>query len=105
YDLRNAALTYTTVTRENPDLIIHCASYNDVDVAETYAHDAFQTNALGARNLSLACQRFDTVLMAISTDYVFDGSNAPKEGYREFDHTHPMGIYAESKRWAEISIA
>jgi dTDP-4-dehydrorhamnose reductase len=103
-DLRDAVITYSTVTKENPDLIVHCASYNDVDGAETHPDEAFQTNAIGARNLALACQRFDTVLMAISTDYVFDGSEAPAEGYREFDSARPQGVYAASKRWAEIHV-
>jgi dTDP-4-dehydrorhamnose reductase len=103
-DITNAPLTYTLVTRENPDLIIHGASYNDVDGAETHRDEAFLVNAIGTRNLALACQRFDTVLMAISTDYVFDGQNAPENGYREFDIPHPQGAYAESKRWAEIYV-
>jgi dTDP-4-dehydrorhamnose reductase len=103
-DLRNASQVYTLVTRENPDLIVHCAAYNDVDAAESHPHEAFQTNALATRNLALACQRFDTVLMAISTDYVFDGSNAPQGGYREFDSPSPCSIYAESKRWGEIHV-
>jgi dTDP-4-dehydrorhamnose reductase len=103
-DLRKAATIYALVTRENPDLIIHCAAYNDVDAAEKNANEAFQVNAMGTRNLALACQRFDTVLMAISTDYVFDGTNAPEDGYREFDVTHPLSVYAESKRWGEIQV-
>ena len=81
-DLRDARTTYTTVTKENPDLIVHCASYNDVDGAETHPQETFRVNAGGARNLGLACQRFDTVLLAVSTDYVFDGEGATESGYR-----------------------
>ena len=103
-DLRKPATVYSLVTRENPDLIIHCAAYNDVDAAEKNTTETFQVNTLGTRNLALACQRFDTVLMAVSTDYVFDGTNATEEGYREFDPTHPLSIYAESKLWGEIQV-
>jgi dTDP-4-dehydrorhamnose reductase len=100
-DLRDASQTYKTVTRVNPDLIVHCASYNDVDGAEANPDEAFRVNALGPRNLALACQRFDTVLMAISTDYVFDGTTAPAEGYREIDPARPISLYGHSKRWGE----
>ena len=103
-DLRDAAQTYKTVTRENPDLIVHCASYNDVDGAESNPDEAFRVNALGARHLALACQRFDTALMAVSTDYVFDGTLAPEDGYRECDATHPLSVYAQSKRWGELFV-
>jgi dTDP-4-dehydrorhamnose reductase len=103
-DLTDAAKTYATVTRVNPDLIIHCAAYNKVDLAQTQRDEAFRGNALATRNLALACQRFDTALMHVSSDYVFDGLNAPDDGYREFDATHPMSCYGESKRWAEIHV-
>lgn len=103
-DLLDGRQAYTIVTKENPDLVIHCAAYNDVDGAEKDPEAAFKLNALGTRNLALACQRFDTILMAISTDYVFDGINPPPQGYREFDTLHPLNVYAESKRWGEIYI-
>ncbi|SRR5258708_17726445 len=100
-DLRNAAAVYALITRENPDGIIHCAAYNDVDRAESHPEDAFQVNAIGTRNLALACQRFDSILLSVSTDYVFDGAHTDTAGYREFDQTHPLSAYAESKLWGE----
>lgn len=103
-DLTDAALTYKLVTRFNPDLVVHCAAYNLVDDAERDWDAAYKGNALATRNLALACQRFDTTLMSVSSDYVFDGVNAPEEGYREFDPVHPLSRYAESKRWAEIFV-
>jgi dTDP-4-dehydrorhamnose reductase len=103
-DIRDAAAVYTTVTRLNPDLIVHCASFNDVDAAEKTPDEAFRTNALGTRNLALACQRFDTVLASVSTDYVFDGSNSRESGYREVDTLNPLSQYAISKRWAEVFV-
>ncbi|HVO32993.1 MAG TPA: NAD(P)-dependent oxidoreductase, partial [Elusimicrobiota bacterium] len=58
-------------------------------------------NVLTNRNLALACQRFDAVLLSISSDYVFDGENAPAGGYREWDEPHPLSRYGETKRWGE----
>src|SRR5205085_9572561 len=88
-DLAEAAKIYTAVTRINPDLVVHCAAYNNVDRAQTHPDEAYRGNALATRNLALACQRFDTALMSLSTDYVFDGASAPEGGYREFDPALP----------------
>lgn len=103
-DLTNAAHTYALVTKENPEVIVHCAAYNNVDAAETHAEDVYRGNALATRNLALACQRFDATLISISTDYVFGGSDALPTGYREFDVCKPVNRYAESKRWGEIYV-
>jgi dTDP-4-dehydrorhamnose reductase len=103
-DLTNAALTYALITKENPEVIVHCAAFNNVDGAEADPDAAYRGNALASRNIALACQRFDATLIHLSSDYVFDGTNAPADGYREFDPCHPSGRYAESKRWAEIFV-
>lgn len=103
-DLTDGAGTYAAVTRFNPDWVVHCAAYNDVDRAQTHPDEAYRGNALATRHLALACQRFDTVLMSVSSDYVFDGRSAPEEGYREFDPPRPISRYGESKRWAEIFV-
>jgi dTDP-4-dehydrorhamnose reductase len=100
-DLRDAARSYDTVTRVNPDLIVNCASYNNVDGAESEPDEAYRGNAVVARNLALAAQRFDAELMHVSTDYVFDGEQTPEGGYREFDACRPVSRYGESKWWAE----
>jgi dTDP-4-dehydrorhamnose reductase len=52
-------------------------------------------NAVGARNLALACKRIDGVLMHVSTDYVFDGGKG--EPYVEGDNPQPLNAYGISK--------
>lgn len=103
-DLTNAALTYSLVTKENPEVIVHCAAYNHVDAAEENFEAAYQANALANRNLALACQRFDTTLLSVSSDQVFDGESALPSGYREFDSCRPISRYGESKRWGEVFV-
>jgi len=103
-DLTNAARTFTSVTRLNPEVVIHCAAYNHVDKAESEPDEAYRGNAMAVRNLSLACQRFDATLLSVSTDYVFDGENVPENGYREFDLCRPLNRYGESKRWGELFV-
>lgn len=103
-DLTHAEEAYEIITKENPDLVVHCAAYNNVDGAEKDPDAAYRGNALATRNVALACQRFDTTLIHLSTDQVFDGKHPPEGGYREFDDCSPVSRYAQSKYWAEIFV-
>jgi len=102
FDITDSAKTYREITRINPDIVIHAAAYTDVDGCETNRDLAFRVNALGTRNIALACQRFDTELLYISTDFVFNGEKG--EPYLELDRPDPQSIYAKSKYWGELYI-
>lgn len=99
-DITNTIETYDTITRINPELVIHAAAYTNVDGAESEQEQAYRINSLGTRNIALACQRFDAALIYISTDYVFNGQK--KEPYLEIDQPDPLGTYAKSKYWGEL---
>jgi dTDP-4-dehydrorhamnose reductase len=96
-DISDQKSTYELVSKVNPDLVIHSAALSNVDECERNPTAAYRANALGTRNIAVACQRFDTVLMYISTDYVFSGKRFELEGYAEFDQTDPINSYAKSK--------
>ena len=100
-DIADGDAVYSAISKINPDLVIHTATMTNVDECENDPDTAYRVNALGARNIAVACQRFDTVLAHISTDYVFSGMDAPSAGYSEFDKTDPKGVYAVSKLWGE----
>ncbi|MHB9156268.1 MAG: dTDP-4-dehydrorhamnose reductase [Endomicrobiales bacterium] len=100
-DISDYDALYRTVTRVNPDMVIHAAVFSNVDECETDPERAFRVNSLGTRNVALACQRFDAALMYFSTDYVFSGIGAPAGGYKEFDGTGPSSAYAKSKLYGE----
>jgi len=102
-DITDSEKIYREVTKINPDIVIHAAAYTDVDGCETNRDLAFKVNALGTRNIALACQRFDTELLYISTDFVFDGEKG--EPYVEFDRPDPQSIYGKSKYWGELYIS
>ena len=84
----------------DPFAVFNAAAYNQVDVAEREPQAAFEANALGVRNLALACRQNDARLVHFSTDYVFDGKLG--RAYIETDPTHPLGAYAVSKLAGEL---
>ena len=83
-----------------PTVVFNAAAYNMVDVAEREPVAAFEANALGVRNLALACRQNDARLIHFSTDYVFDGMLGSP--YPETYPTHPLGAYAVSKLAGEL---
>ncbi|MCX5778241.1 MAG: dTDP-4-dehydrorhamnose reductase [Elusimicrobia bacterium] len=100
-DLSDWKTVYDAITRINPDVVIHTAAQSNVDACEKDPEYAYRINALGTRNIAIACQRFDAVMVHISTDYVFSGDNAPQGGYTEFDATAPASVYGKSKLQGE----
>ena len=81
---------------------INCAAFTNVDLAETETDKAKLVNITGARNLALNCKDSGTVLIHISTDFVFDGYlNVP---YREEDIARPIGFYGDTKYKGERAI-
>ncbi|MBI2906571.1 MAG: dTDP-4-dehydrorhamnose reductase [Chloroflexi bacterium] len=84
-----------TLQRLAPDLVVHAAAMTHVDGCAVDPDAAYRANALGTRNVALACQRANAVMMYLSTNEVFDGAkDAP---YLEFDETRPINPYAASK--------
>lgn len=78
-----------------PHFCINASAYTAVDLAENESEKAFAVNADGVANLALACDEHKTVLIHISTDYVFDGDT--NISYSEDNFTNPQGVYGASK--------
>lgn len=98
-DVTNFENTYKTITRINPDVIIHNAAITDVDKCEDEPQVAYKVNVIGTKNVAIAAQKYDSLLVFVSTDYVFDGEK--KEEYTEFDEPSPINIYGKTKLEAE----
>lgn len=78
-----------------PEFCINCAAYTQVDEAERNPEAAMAVNALGAANLARASATYNTFLLQLSTDYVFDGQK--EEGYTPQDTPNPINVYGMSK--------
>lgn len=85
-----------------PDFCINTAAYTAVDKAESESDLAFKINEKGVENLATICRHFQTTLIHISTDYVFDGQQS--KPYTETDIPAPQSVYGASKRAGEVSI-
>ena len=94
-DITDAALVDSAIKQLRPDVVINTAAYHRTDQCESQPQTAFAVNALGAQNLARACSDAGSLLIHISTDYVFDGEkNAP---YFELDPANPLNTYGVSK--------
>lgn len=91
------------VDEYKPDIIINCAAYTKVDMAEIEKDKAFAINAVGPYNLADTCKKLGILLVHISTDFVFSG--AKKQPYHPFDATDPANYYGLSKLYGEQFIA
>lgn len=84
-----------TLQQDQPEIVINCAAWTDVDGCELDRDRAFAANAAGPENLARACRELGAGLITISTDYVFDGK---KDGfYTQRDQPAPESSYGLSK--------
>ena len=85
-----------------PEVVVNTAAFTDVDGCESKREIAFAVNAVGGRNVALACAATGRRMIHLSTDYVFDGSS--RTPYREEDPPNPLNIYGSSKLQGECYI-
>ena len=101
-DITNAAAVTATIDQFEPDALINCAAWTDVDGAETEEAAATEINGAGAANLAASCAASGVRLIHVSTDYVFDGSAS--EPYLESSPVNPQSAYGRSKLAGEAAI-
>ena len=76
-----------------PDITINCAAVSKVDIIENNSKGALEVNGYGSQKIALACKKYNSRLIHISTDSVFDGK---KGMYIETDHVNPINEYAKT---------
>jgi len=85
-----------------PALLVHLAAYTAVDRCETESEEAFRVNEEGTRVVGEEAERIGVGVLAISTDYVFDGARGTP--YTEEDPPCPLSVYGRSKRAGEEAL-
>lgn len=94
-DITKVEQVMEIVTKYQPDVIINCAAHTNVDKCEEQWDLAYQINAIGPRNLSIAATKVGAKMIHISTDYVFRGEGS--QPITEFDEPGPVSAYGKTK--------
>jgi dTDP-4-dehydrorhamnose reductase len=98
-DLNTAAGILRSI---RPQIIVNTAAMHNVEKCEADPRRSFAVNGEGARNLALIAREIDSVLIHISTDYVFDGSK--RTPYEESDRPCPLNVYGNTKLAGEYFV-
>lgn len=101
-DIGDISAVRNAVQAFKPYAIINAAAYTAVDKAEEEVEKAYLINHIGAKNLAIASEEQNAILLHISTDYVFDGKKT--EPYSETDASNPQSVYGKSKLLGEQAI-
>lgn len=102
-DITNRAAVMAAFKAEQPDVVLHAAAYTKVDLAEDEGRSMnWQVNVTGTKNIADAAKQYGAKLVAVSTDYVFDGLNVGE--YRETDPVNPRNAYGRAKLAGELAV-
>lgn len=105
-DITDAKRVMEVVKRINPDVIVHCAAWTNVDGAEEPENTAKvrAVNVEGTRNMAEAAKMVDAKMVYISTDYVFDGTG--EQPWEPDDKNYaPINVYGRSKLDGELEVS
>ncbi len=103
-DITDLEAVMRVVKETQPDLIINCAAYTNVDGAEQEEELADKVNFVGPQNLAMAAKKYGPILVHISTDYVFGGEQKLTHHYAENDPKDPKSVYGWTKLRGEEAI-
>ncbi len=98
-DVTKPGLLHKTASLARPDYIIHLAAYTQVDLAEKEQKKAYAVNVKGTENIMSVARKYNSILVFLSTDYVFDGEKG--KPYVETDPKNPVNYYGYTKSLAE----
>ncbi len=102
-DITDPDATRRGIAELQPDAVINCAAWTDVDAAEDDWPGALAVNGTGAGNVARAAAAVGATIVHISTDYVFDG--CAQRAYIETDAPNPINAYGRSKLAGERAVA
>ncbi|MGA8440691.1 MAG: dTDP-4-dehydrorhamnose reductase [Candidatus Sulfotelmatobacter sp.] len=84
------------------EVVVNTAAMHNVEHCEQQPGRAHEVNVVGARNLASVTRDLGSVLIHVSTDYVFDGEKGGP--YIESDEARPLNVYGRTKLEGEQSV-
>ena len=105
-DITNKNAVEQTLEQIHPDVVIHCAAWTAVDMADDddKVEKVRAVNAGGTENIALVCKKLDCKMVYISTDYVFDGQGETPWDPDCKDYK-PMNVYGQTKLEGELAVS
>ncbi len=105
-DMTDAQAAEEKITAAAPDVVVHCAAWTAVDLAEDEdkVEKVRAINADGTKNIAAVCKKLNCKMVYISTDYVFDGqgTEAWKPDCKDYK---PLNVYGKTKLEGELAVA
>lgn len=105
-DITDAHMVNEVLTAVQPDVVVHCAAWTAVDLAEDAdkMEKVRAINAEGTRNIAAVCKKLDCKMSYISTDYVFDGQGE-KPWEPDCKDYKPLNVYGQTKLEGELAVS
>ena len=105
-DITDAKAVEEKITEVNPDVVIHCAAWTAVDLAEDEdkIEKVRKINVSGTQNIASVCKKLDCKMVYISTDYVFNGQGETPWMPDCKDYA-PLNVYGQTKLEGELAVA
>ncbi|AFM43136.1 dTDP-4-dehydrorhamnose reductase [Desulfosporosinus acidiphilus SJ4] len=101
-DITDSESVEKIIEEANPNAVIHCAAWTEVDAAEDNIEKCRLANATGTENIVKICKKLDIKMLYLSTDYVFNG-----QGTRPWlpdDERNPLNVYGQTKYEGEVVV-
>lgn len=105
-DITNKSAVMNTIKAIKPDVVVHCAAWTAVDLAEDEdkQEKVKAINVDGTQNIAAACKVIDAKMVYISTDYVFDGQGT-EPWQPDCKDYKPLNVYGETKLGGELAVS
>ena len=105
-DITDKEAVEKVLTEQKPDVVVHCAAWTAVDLAEDDDKKAkvHAINADGTQNIADACKKIDAKMVYISTDYVFDGQGI-EPWQPDCKDYKPLNVYGQTKLEGELAVS
>ena len=105
-DITNEAAVQKVITEISPDVVVHCAAWTAVDLAEDddKVEKVRAINARGTEYIAKVCKELNCKMVYISTDYVFNGQGC-EPWQPDCKDYKPLNVYGQTKLEGELAVS